>query len=606
MNPTTLENHPAWLAHRTDSRLPLPDVIQLELTAACDLQCTMCPLPDTTRYGTGREYYEPEDLTKLREVFVAASTIELTGFGEILTHPRLLDCLRRLRAFNTAIHATTNGNRLDPALIATLLGEELLDNLTISIDAATDNTYRAIRRGGDFPRLLRNLHYLAEHRDPRRLGWRLSFVAMKNNVAELPAFITLAAELGVEGVIVQHVYEAPGTHGQTIHPKDVQTERLFQEATEAAASAGIAILGRNFTSQGLAGYRPGLIKDCPFPWEHVFLKANRRVAACAMVWEDLDFGSLQSDPFAAIWRGEAYRRFREQMAGPQLPEPCRRCQYYGWREPISLANFTAGSDMVPEHTGGISWGWHTAERDGNGRFFRWSRAQAVLFLKPLGHPMLEIDAVTHPNAPFLQGTIRVNGESFAIDSHDFWGNPLRLPVGLLDQEVAKVEIVWEKSWNPHDVGIPGRRQLGFLVYGVRFTGDGNRLLSTLEMPDPFGQLGRGWLPVEQIDGRSMRWTREYADLLLAGDGDRLAIECRVPVGLQPRELTMEIAGQNSGTVIIPADGQTHTTSFSMSVRPGLHRVTMHINGATTLPEDQAASPRRFGLLISRIELVGEK
>jgi len=602
--PAILENHPAWLAHRTDCRLPFPDVIQLELTATCDLQCVMCPLPRTPRYGTGRERYEPMDLAGLREVFTTASTVELTGFGEILTHPHLLDCLRALRTFNTAIQATTNGNRLDPALIDALLGEELLDTLTISIDAATAETYQTIRRGGDFPRLLRNLRHLAARRNPRRLACRLSFVAMKHNLAELPAFIALAAKLGIEGVIVQHVYAAPTTGEPASAPDDPQTNHLFREAAETAARTGVELSGRNFAGQGLAGYRPGFIKDCPFPWEHVFLKANRRVAACAMVWEDLDFGSLHDDSFATIWRGEAYRRFRERMAGPQPPEPCRRCQYFSWREATPLAQLSAKVDMAPADAGRLGRGWHAIERDDRGRFFRWSRGQAAVFLKPQGRPMLEIDALVHPAAPFLRGEIRVNEKTIAVDSHDFWGQPLRLPIGLLSEKVAKVELSMENPWNPRDVGIPGRRRLGLLVYQIRFTGDADRFLPVVDMTDPHGQLGRGWLPPEEIDGVPMCWTRERADLSLAGGGC-LKIACCVPTGLKPRELTAEIDGHLVGVSTIPADGQVHSPTFSAAVEAGLHHITLRIDGASARPGDKTVPPRLFGLLISLVGFTGE-
>jgi MoaA/NifB/PqqE/SkfB family radical SAM enzyme len=594
MNARFLEESDQWVAHHVDPSLPTPDVIQLELTAACDLACIMCPLPHETRHGAGA------DLDRERPFFAAASGVELTGFGEILCHPQLVDCLRWFRSLGLAVAATTNGQRLTPEIIDAIVGENLVDVLCVSVDAAAASTYERIRRHGDFRRLRRNLQTLSTRRANGPLRLFLSFAAMEPNIRELPDFIRWAAELGVDRVVVQHVFEGPHTRGLGLqHHRDL-ARRLLDEAGALADELGVALDGRNLYQHGAVGRPDNAVKACPFPWSHTFVKANRRVAACAMVWEDLDFGDL-SGGLEQVWRGENYRRFREAMAGTAPPEPCVRCQYFGWREAQILRNVGSSLTMESAQRGQLGMGWHAMEKDARGRSLRWSRAQASTFLRATG-PILEIDAVVHPDAPFLRGRVCVNDVELPFDSHDLWGEPLRLAVGESANDVARVEVLLDEAWNPGAaLGIAGPRKLGLLVYGMSFDGDAAQYTSTVDARDARKQLCRGWLSLEEAGGRPARWTREIADLVLRADGRELVVEAMAPVGLSDRTVRALCDGAPLGELRIAADGQWRSLRFTRPSRvEGLRRVEIRIDDAMPAPNDHSPHPRRFGLLISRI------
>ncbi|HPM77887.1 MAG TPA: radical SAM protein [bacterium] len=597
----TLQEHPQWLAHHTDRTLPTPAIVQLELTAACDLACVMCPLPHETRHGTGGERFEVADLERERALFAAAAGVELTGFGEILCHPHLLDCLRWFRTLGLGVAATSNGNRLTDELTRAIVGENLLDVLCLSIDAATPATYERIRRRGDFAQLRRNVDCWASRRGPGAPRLRFSFAAMEPNIRELPAFVRWAAQAGAERVIVQHIYEAPHTQGWGLQHHRELARAVLAEAGALADELGVTLDGRNLAQQGAAGHRPGLIKDCPFPWAHTFVKANRRVAACAMVWEDLDLGDLR-DGFTPVWRGNAYTEFRRAMAGATPPAPCVRCQYFGWREPTPLAELSPATSMEPAQRGRLGWQWHGAERDPHGRAFRWSLARSSLFLHPHGRTMLQLDAQVDPRGPFMRGVVRLGERAIAFDSHDLWGQPLRLPFGRLPDEPQRVEISLEKTWNPGvDAAIAGLRRLGLLVYGAEMTGAEDELVPRVDAADRTGQLGRGWLAVETVAGREARWLRERADLLLGGSGKALLVQVLVPVGLNARTLSLSCDDRELGEQAIPADGRWHDCRFAVDAPPiAPARITLGVAEAAPAPHDTAERPRLFGALVAAV------
>ena len=73
--------------------------------------------------------------------------------------------------------------------------------LTVSIDAATKETYSMIRCGGDFERLRKNMQYASELRRSGELTFfRINFVVQANNYKEIIPFVKWGKELGCDEV----------------------------------------------------------------------------------------------------------------------------------------------------------------------------------------------------------------------------------------------------------------------------------------------------------------------------------------------------------------------------------------------------------------------
>lgn len=96
----------------------------------------------------------------------------------------------------------TNGMLLDDTAIREALDSNLTE-LNVSLDAGTGDVYRQVRRGGDWDRVLGNIRRFLQLR--RESGKRfprmgLNFVMLNDNEGDLPTFIDLAADLGVDYV----------------------------------------------------------------------------------------------------------------------------------------------------------------------------------------------------------------------------------------------------------------------------------------------------------------------------------------------------------------------------------------------------------------------
>src|SRR5260221_14015465 len=83
-----------------------------------------------------------------------------------------------------------------------------LDELRLSLDAANAKSYRAIRGKDYFGRILKNVRAFRNLQEregndrPRVSAW---LTGLKDTIAELPAFVKVAAEIGVKEVYLQRL-----------------------------------------------------------------------------------------------------------------------------------------------------------------------------------------------------------------------------------------------------------------------------------------------------------------------------------------------------------------------------------------------------------------
>jgi radical SAM protein with 4Fe4S-binding SPASM domain len=323
---------------------PLPREIQLEVTRSCNLRCTMCLVRyrDVPNRREGSMPFETfravvEDLPDLR-------AITLQGLGEPLLAPDVFRMVEYASEHGITIGFNTNATLLTRARAERLIHAGL-DWLHVSIDGATAETYESIRDGADFARVRRNLAGMVEAK--RRLRsdtpeLTLIFVAMRRNVDELPAFVRLAGEVGVDRVHVQNLshsfddaVELPGydairsfTLGEALWVGG-SAPPAFDEARAEADRLGIA-LRLPKTTERPPRRSPGT-PGCFWPWEEAYVHHDGKVQPCCMIMgEDRAvLGDVHADGgFGAVWNSDPYRDFRRRLLTDDPPEICRGCSLY--------------------------------------------------------------------------------------------------------------------------------------------------------------------------------------------------------------------------------------------------------------------------------------
>lgn len=93
--------------------------------------------------------------------------------------------------------------------------------LTVSVDAATKETYEIVRRGGNFDILKKNMEFASMLRKEGKLSYfRLNFVVQRKNYKEIPLFVQWGLDLGADEVFFTKILNY-GTYSQEEFIHDV-------------------------------------------------------------------------------------------------------------------------------------------------------------------------------------------------------------------------------------------------------------------------------------------------------------------------------------------------------------------------------------------------
>jgi len=322
----------------------LPRELQLEVTGACNLACTMCLVSYRPKVGKREGSMSYDMFRRLVDELPGLERLTLQGLGEPLLAPRIIDMIAYASARGIAVGFNTNAQLLTPERSDRLAGSGL-SWLCISVDGAVAETYEAIRGGSRFSLLERHVPALMEAmaRQGARTDVSLVFVAMRRNIAELPDVVRLAARWGVPKVRVQnlsHSFDDTDPSGSYADIRRFAAEQalwtgrdhaLAQEAFEQARAAAVEVgcelrLPRLEQPDQPASDRRG----CDWPWRSAYVTHRGSVQPCCMVMgsDRVSLGDVNEASFGRIWEGKAYGEFRTRLEGDDPPDVCRGCSLY--------------------------------------------------------------------------------------------------------------------------------------------------------------------------------------------------------------------------------------------------------------------------------------
>ena len=274
------------------SKAPRFQHLQVEVTTRCDLPgCLMCP----RRAWPERWLHHDlswQNFERLIPALKFFNHVHLSGWGEPLLHPRLWDMAQTARSQGCTVSLTTNGMNLTEAMQVQVM--EHLDMVAVSLDGGTAETYERLRPGADFRRVTQQLAALCSRK--RSLGRPrpevvLLFMKMRPNLTELPAFLELAASLGVDRVNATNLdfIAAPAMEGLSLVPSTLDPEiaAIFEQAQRQAEKSGLPF--RNVGSTPVSD----LILCDANPLKNFFVTSFGDIAPCVYLGLPLSGGFLR-------------------------------------------------------------------------------------------------------------------------------------------------------------------------------------------------------------------------------------------------------------------------------------------------------------------------
>jgi radical SAM protein with 4Fe4S-binding SPASM domain len=319
-----------------------PVCLYLEVTNRCNLLCTTCP-------RTYEELEPPADMAwelfvKIVDQVPDLSRAVLHGVGEPMLVKNLPKMVRYLKDRGVYVLFNTNGTVLNERNGRALIAAGL-DELRVSLDASNAKSYLKVRGKNYFERILRNvkafraLQAREGHANPRVSAW---LTGLKETIAELPAFVRVAADVGVKEVYLQRlVFFEHGAIGMARPDQALFEQLAHEEASYVREAEELATsLGLTFSASG-AATEPGVSlvrkKDgnpwslCRRPWTVMYITANGRALPCCIApfsqhgYENYTLGDATQETLREIWNGARYQSFREALVSDAPPQACANC-----------------------------------------------------------------------------------------------------------------------------------------------------------------------------------------------------------------------------------------------------------------------------------------
>ena len=192
----------AVLAKRLDVKnlrdvLVFPQYLHLETIYACNSRCAMCSI----NWGHNKSIKLTDELfdkfvSEVKDYAHWIKAICLQRAGEATLDPKLPERVKRLKEVGIKkVFFSTNGQLLKPALSKKLV-ENGLDELMISIDAITNETYKKIRPNLDFDTVMANALEAVRLRDEinPKMIIRVRLVILDENKHEVPEWVSFWEE----------------------------------------------------------------------------------------------------------------------------------------------------------------------------------------------------------------------------------------------------------------------------------------------------------------------------------------------------------------------------------------------------------------------------
>ncbi len=353
-----------------------PLKIEMDITNQCNIRCIMCPFSDPAIGGRKRRDLSLDMFSRwANEMFSAATHVGLMFGTEPTLNSNLLSFVRIAKEFRVPnVYFSTNAMKLTPALAGDLI-DAGLDEVNVSLDGGTKETFERIRRKAKWDIVVGNLRSLRDQKTARKLSrprLHMSFVMMQSNIKELPQFVELAAELGAVVLYFTHLvaYDGLGTITESLGTNVAEYQPYIDQALLLARQHRIhAVLPRtrqarlditpptrptpdphanHLTQIDLAREAHSLPQRfaadeanscCPFPWHFMAIDPDGSVFPCGWWHSGPAMGNLYTQSFQDIWLGEPRRNLRSQLISRQLGANCSKCPAAGMGRSDSSDSF---------------------------------------------------------------------------------------------------------------------------------------------------------------------------------------------------------------------------------------------------------------------------
>jgi len=324
----------------------LPAQVYIEVTNYCNSLCASCPL--TYNHFLPQEPKHHLSWDKFRQIVDQLPRLDrvvLHGIGEPLLNKELPRFIAHLNERGAYVLFNTNAILLNQKR-GDALAEAGLDEMRVSMDAVTPELYARLRGVDQLPKVIQNLKaFVKRHGGRESPKLSLWWVAMQNNLPQLPDFVRLASQIGVSEVYLQRlVYFGGGEKlaedttmkaDQSLFATlEEQQASLVKECEELAGELGLVFNASGATTpfESVSAKGPHPWQGCMRPWVLMYITVNGTALPCCLSpfatkdYDQIILGNVLERPLREVWNGEKYQELRLAVLSESPdPWPCQFC-----------------------------------------------------------------------------------------------------------------------------------------------------------------------------------------------------------------------------------------------------------------------------------------
>lgn len=288
----------------------LPWSISVEPADYCMLRCPQCPVGIRKRQKDKHLMSLPLFKKLLDEVQPFCGVMQFHFQGEPLLNQDLPIYIAMAHKARIYTLLSTNAQMLTKPLAEELI-DAGLNEIIISMDGVTQETYEQYRVGGDIDKVKQALRYLADYKASTKSGIKITLqcLCLKTNEHEWNWLMKHYKDLGATDFVLKPAQFYDFEHGNPMMPTNEHFSRY--------------ILGQD----GLYHLKKKLHNHCPRLWWYCVVAANGDVLPCCFDKDhEYVFGNIQKQSFREIWFGEKAQQFRKQVLTNRASIPmCLNC-----------------------------------------------------------------------------------------------------------------------------------------------------------------------------------------------------------------------------------------------------------------------------------------
>lgn len=319
---------------------PYPKQLEIEVTTACNLRCTIC---EHTYWTQKPRHMTFEQFQRVVDQFPGLKWVGMTGIGSGFLNPDYMKMLRFLKEERRCFVEFFDHFFLLKESISRELVRIGVNKVWVSLESASRDSYNRIRVGSDFDTVLNNIRSMMrvkrELKSPIPELW-FHFIINAHNVDEMEDYVELVADLAKE---------EKGLSAPIIYWTRLLSFAEVQDLVAVPSRARMSEIQRMCRDRGIfAVLNENVVCDKPMSsctkWNEPFVLVTGHLQPCCALNEANDrpyqeehaFINVLEADFQDWWRSSRKEEFIRNLRRGVVNPVCKNCHIF--KHPESTEN----------------------------------------------------------------------------------------------------------------------------------------------------------------------------------------------------------------------------------------------------------------------------